>query len=511
MAKKAFNNVRHLISTPGTGTLTLGSVPTGWQSFSAAGAVDGDQPPYELRDGDAWENGYLTLGGSVTTATRTVIESSNSDTALDLSGSAVLTCVPLASSINDDVVSFVRTQSPDSTAKGIAQTNLGMTATGKALATAMNAADARDTIGATTVGSDLITAANAAAAQTAVGMTATGKALATAADAAAARSAIGLGEFGFINRIINPRGSVAPVTPGSISDGAMSAMTSWFSLTQSNPVTEAASPFGGPGVYYMMAQTQSNASAQRHGRGQWLEFENVIDLRGQSVTLSAQVAHSSSTTIRYAILEWTGTADAPTRDVVNDWTSGTFTTGNFFKSTSLAVVATGSLSATSVFTRISLSGSVSTSMNNLGVFFWTDATQATGTILYLSEVQLERGATMSPFARRSIQDEINLCGRYVRVIIGPALVGVVMSGIGPQNMQMALSPRMFRAPDVYVINAISITTGVTSGTITASTTNYSSTMAVNFKPSCTGSFPTAGLPVIAQGDGAIVLDATFGA
>jgi hypothetical protein len=354
-------------------------------------------------------------------------------------------------------------------------------------------------------------AADIAAAMTTLGFTATGKALATVADAAAARSAIGLGEFGFVNRIINPCGSIAPVTPGSISDGAMSAMTSWIALSQSNPVTEAVSPSAGPGIHYMMMQTQSNASAQRHGRGQWIEFENVIDLRGQSVTLSALVAHSSSTTIRYAILEWTGTADAPTRDVVNDWTSGTFTTGNFFKSASLAVVATGSLSATSALTRISLSGSVSTSMNNLGVFFWTDATQAQSTALYLTEVQLERGAIMSPFARRSIQDEIALCSRYDRVIDGPPLIGVVQSGFGPDRMQMAISPRMFKAPTVSVLTPITIKDGASSsGTITGVTANFSTKMAVNIYPTSSGTFPTAGVPLVSLGDGSIKLDANIG-
>ncbi|MFT3942063.1 hypothetical protein [Rhodopseudomonas sp.] len=163
MARKQFDNVRHMIPTPGTGEITFGSVPTTFRSFAAAGAIAGDQPGYTIQDGDAIEIGYLTLGAGALTATREVVYSSNSNNPLDLSGSAILECTPLASMINDDAVSFVREQSPTSVEKTRARSNLGMTTTGQALATAMNAADARDTIGATPAGSAILTAEDYAA------------------------------------------------------------------------------------------------------------------------------------------------------------------------------------------------------------------------------------------------------------------------------------------------------------------------------------------------------------
>jgi hypothetical protein len=45
---------------------------------------------------------------------------------------------------------------------------------------------------------------------------------------------------------------------------------------------------------------------------------------------------SVSTTLRYAIIEWTGTANSVTRDVVNDWNNPSFSSGNFFKAASVA-------------------------------------------------------------------------------------------------------------------------------------------------------------------------------
>ncbi|MFX6823249.1 hypothetical protein ABTH33_20080, partial [Acinetobacter baumannii] len=81
----------------------------------------------------------------------------------------------------------------------------------------------------------------------------------------------------------------------------------------------------------------------RMGLIQWIENADCADLRGQTVVASARARMSAATTLRFAILEWTGTADAITKDVVNSWTNSTFTAGNFFKSTTLTVTATGSI------------------------------------------------------------------------------------------------------------------------------------------------------------------------
>jgi hypothetical protein len=163
----------------------------------------------------------------------------------------------------------------------------------------------------------------------------------------------------------------------------------------------------------MMWLTQANASAQRFGLIQWLEMDDSI-LFGQGVCLSARVRMSASTTLRYAIPEWTGTADTITKDIVNDWTSGTFTAGNFFTSTSTAInVTTGSTALTAnTLTTISLCGMLGSSLNNLAVFFWTDSTQAQNVTLDISKVQLEVGTQPTSFARRPYQEELARCQRF---------------------------------------------------------------------------------------------------
>src|SRR5207244_4481110 len=90
------------------------------------------------------------------------------------------------------------------------------------------------------------------------------------------------------------------------------------------------------GFTHGLRVTQSQASAQRFGLAQIIEGKNCKHARGNSGTLLPRIRCSASTPIRYAILGWTGTEDVVTSDVVLSWTSGTFTAGNFFNSTTLS-------------------------------------------------------------------------------------------------------------------------------------------------------------------------------
>jgi hypothetical protein len=82
------NRAKMSTSTTGTGTITLGSAVSGFQTFADAGITNGQTVRYAIDDGANFEIGSGTYTSSGTTLTRSVTESSNSDSAISLSGSA---------------------------------------------------------------------------------------------------------------------------------------------------------------------------------------------------------------------------------------------------------------------------------------------------------------------------------------------------------------------------------------------------------------------------------------
>jgi len=109
MAFKLANRAFVLTATTGTGSIALGSVVAGYQSFSAAGITNGDTVRYTIEDGTNWEIGTGTLSNSVGTMSRSVIDSSSGGSALTLSGNAK---VFLTAAANDILVEVVEDTSP---------------------------------------------------------------------------------------------------------------------------------------------------------------------------------------------------------------------------------------------------------------------------------------------------------------------------------------------------------------------------------------------------------------
>lgn len=93
MTLRFLNRMRmSVVGTPGTGSVTLGSAPSGFRTAAAAGAVNGDKFPYVIEDiGGAWEYGYGTYTSAGTSMARTRIASSTG-ALLSLTSAAIVYC-----------------------------------------------------------------------------------------------------------------------------------------------------------------------------------------------------------------------------------------------------------------------------------------------------------------------------------------------------------------------------------------------------------------------------------
>ena len=98
---KLYNLARVQTATTGTGTITLGSPVSPFLSFSSAGVGNGETVSYAIQDGANSETGRGVYTSSGTTLTRSVLKSTNSNTPINLSGSAQVVITAVAEDFDD--------------------------------------------------------------------------------------------------------------------------------------------------------------------------------------------------------------------------------------------------------------------------------------------------------------------------------------------------------------------------------------------------------------------------
>jgi hypothetical protein len=215
------------------------------------------------------------------------------------------------------------------------------------------------------------------------------------------------------NYLDNPDGSVYQRSAASTADDAYFA-DRWYALTQTGAITPSQQSNPEDGYRYALRILQAQASSQRMGAAQIVPGARTSELRGKTVAVGGRFKSSAGGELRCAILAWTGSEDAVTSDVVNDWTNTTYTTGNFFASTSLSLVATDSETLTAgTAGTVSASGTVPSGATNLIYLFWLEAAQAQNATLDAWGQRLVQASTLVDYIKRDYTDELRRCHRFL--------------------------------------------------------------------------------------------------
>lgn len=217
------------------------------------------------------------------------------------------------------------------------------------------------------------------------------------------------------NLLLNGNGVLQGGPSGAKADDTYGLHQRWYGLTQSGTFTPSTTADIRNGIPYAMTLTNSHGSAQKLGYAQIVEGKSMKHLRGCKATLSAYARSSGSVIVRMSVLEWTGTEDTVTSDVVNNWASTTYTAGNFFISSTFNILSTtGITTNASTMTRGSLAVDVGSSANNLLVILWTESTVAatTGTVDLVVQLEEGGGSAGSLFDFRRVELEESLCARF---------------------------------------------------------------------------------------------------
>lgn len=216
------------------------------------------------------------------------------------------------------------------------------------------------------------------------------------------------------NPVINGAFLVDQIGLASVGDDQY-AHDQWYALTQTGAIAPSTLSNVEDGTPRMARLTQSQASAQRFGYAQIIESVNCVHLRGQEVTLQfGRVRMSAAGNLRFAVLEWTGTADAVTSDVVADWASSSYSAGGFFLGSGLTVsgVAQQVLAANTLTDGVEVTVSLGSAFNNLIVVVWTEGAQAQNVTLDLAKVQISVGSRALPFRHQPLSEVEMACFRY---------------------------------------------------------------------------------------------------
>lgn len=181
-------------------------------------------------------------------------------------------------------------------------------------------------------------------------------------------------------------------------------------------------PTGAYNSYLMTVVTGS----KQFGLAQFVEARDTTILKGGVASFQFKArkggANATMGIIRAAIIQWTGTGDAVTSDVVSSWagsgTNPTLAANWAYASTPANITLTTSYQTVS-YENVSISASAT----NVGVFIWCDDQNATiGDVCFVADCKLEASATATTFQPRGIAEELARCRRHYKLHSGTSTI-----------------------------------------------------------------------------------------
>ena len=152
-------------------------------------------------------------------------------------------------------------------------------------------------------------------------------------------------------------------------------MDRWILLSDGNDIVDVSQQTASPpsgSLYFARADVQT--INKKFGFITFLENKDAVKLQGKTVSLSFQAKTTAAAIrhIRAAVLSWTGTADAPTSDVVSSW--GAEGANPTLAASLTAENVAADLTLTTAFQTFAIEGIVmdTAGITNVAVFIWVD-------------------------------------------------------------------------------------------------------------------------------------------
>ncbi len=205
-----------------------------------------------------------------------------------------------------------------------------------------------------------------------------------------------------------------PTTLTSTQDDAYCA-DRWYTLTGGGAVNvntaQVAEIVGTSPTQFVAQIRQADGTARQYGIAQIVEASDAIPLQGKTVTCSfwARTDGTEVTAIRAGIVEWTGTADTVTSDIVSSWAATPTLIAN-----ATFINTPGSLSLTSSWAQFSFTVTLGTTFNNLIFTVWTPSTEAQNDDFYITQVQCVESPIPAVWSgiHLSAQTDLARCQRF---------------------------------------------------------------------------------------------------